>query len=421
MKKVVLLLSVFFTALGFSQDAPDWPLEWKTKIGLTCYRTNMLMYNGDLLIASNGEKRNSKNDSYDGIYIIDVKTGKIKRQIEGLSLADNDINGLAISNDVLYYGGDMHYIFAVNLKSYKEIWKRNVGSDAESVPAIADLNGDGKDDVIFNIEGEGLQAFNGINGEPLWSNDESTHNGNVSPVAYDLNGDGVKDVICGGNSQFAVNGKDGKTLWKYKKHSGIHGSPLLIVRDSIEIHTVSSYADYDILSKDGVPIAGAGITYGLFASPSPSKDAEYISAASSWHSGGGVYSFKGNLKFWEWEEKNNKLGPGDRIEYHSSKADKVSATAISLDLDGDGKTEFIVADEEGTGYIIHPETQRTDHIAMPSGAEASMFAVEVDGKVKLFYAGLDGLLYCYTLEKAKDIIWGGFRGNNNDGVFVVEE
>lgn len=421
MKHLIIIFGLFIAITGFSQTNIPWKQVWKTKIGLTSYRTNMVIYNGDLLIGSNGKDRNSLSDTLDGVYIINPWTGAVKYHFEGLLLADNDVNGVAIANDVLFYGSDLQYIFAIDLKTYKEKWKHNVSHDIEGVPATADLNNDGVDDVIFNLQGGGTQAFNGMDGSVLWQSIETTHNGNVSPVVFDLNKDGVKDVICGGHSHFALNGRNGKLLWEYRKSSGIHGSPLVVVRgDSVEIHFVASYGDYDILDRRGKAIAGSSITYGLFASPSPSKKAEYVSLASSWHDGGGVYTFSATMKDWNWEDDKNKYGPGDNTKYNSVKAQKVSATSISLDLDGDGTTEFVVADEKGTLYVVHPEKKTNQIYKMPSGAEASLMALKVEGGVRLYYSGLDGYLYCYEVQGAKGIVWGSFRGPNNDGVFVVD-
>ena len=425
--KWVLTLSSFFIGIvvcAQAEEAPvspcTWKQNWKTEIGLTSYRTNMLMHKGFLFVGSNGDDRNGNNDPKDGVYIINPKDGSVKYQIKGLSLDDNDVNGLAISsNDVLYFGGDAHYVFAYDLNTYKEIWKYKVPNDIEGVPALADLNGDGNQDVIVNVEGKGIWALDGLSGDVIWRNEIRTHNGNVSPVAIDLNEDGTPDIICGGNGYFALNGRSGEILWVYKKNSGVHASPLVILQgDSIQIHFVSSYRDYDILDKNGKPKAGAGLSYGLFSSPSPSGESNYIAVATSWYSSNSVKSFSCNMEQWNWEEDKGKFGPGERSEYHSQSSERVSATAISLDVDGDGNMEFLLPDEEGTLYVIHPEKEEIELIKMPVGAEASLAVLDTnnDGKYQLYYAGLDGNLYCYELNKAQTVVWNSFRGKNNNGI-----
>lgn len=429
MNKLTLIAIMFICGMAVGQsnedpiEAVSWELNWKTEIGLTSYRTNMLMHDGYLFIASNGEDRSGQVDKMDGVFVLDPANGSVQHHIEGLSISDNDVNGLAISsNNILYFGGDAHYLFAYDLSDYSEQWKYKVPADIEGVPALADLNNDTIHDVIVNVEGVGIWAFDGVTGALIWKKEIGTHNGNVSPVAVDLNADGIEDVVCGGNGYFALDGRNGEVLWSYAKSSGVHGSPLVIAQDdSIQIHFVSSYGDYDILDAKGNPIAGAGLSFGLFSSPCHSGKANYVAMGTSWHSDNNVSSFSTDLANWSWEEEKSKFGPTKSTQYHSTKSNETSATAIALDIDNDSNVEFLIPDENGVLYIIHPEKKQTERYNLPTGAEASLavFDHNDDGNYELFLAGLDGFLYCYQLTGVKDIVWNSFRGNENNGILLL--
>ncbi|MFT7613120.1 MAG: hypothetical protein ACI9J3_002090 [Parvicellaceae bacterium] len=421
MRKIGFIL-IMLMGISYAQSTFPADYKWKTKIGLTCYRTNMLFHDGKIIIGSNGDDRNSDNDDAAGVYFIDPTNGKINHQIKGLSLGDNDVNGLAIANNTLYYGSDLNYVYAYDLNLKEEKWKYQLPNNLESVPGIANLNGDSIMDIVFNCQGSGVYAFDGAKGDTLWHSKVYTHGGNSSPAIYDLNNDGIDDLVCGGYAQWALNGKDGSELWFQKKNSGVHGSPLILeFNDSVRIHTVASYGDYDIFDLKGNRLGGVGAGYGLFASPVPSGKSLYSCVSNSWGSSSGVSSFSIDFNDWVYEEGKKRMGPGETIQYKGFGKSKACASAVSLDLDGDGNVEFLIPDEKGTLFIIHPEKEEAEEISMPAGSEATLFVGDFDGDgiISALYSGLDGFLYCYDLPKAKNIVWNSFRGPNNNGTIKM--
>jgi outer membrane protein assembly factor BamB len=94
-----------------------------------------------------------------------------------------------------------------------------------SSPRVTDLNGDGIGDVIFGAGREEFQAcdsaviaVDGRNGKMLWrvgAKDQIFG----SAALKDLTGDGVDDVIINGRSAefMAINGKTGKVIWRFDK------------------------------------------------------------------------------------------------------------------------------------------------------------------------------------------------------------
>ena len=97
-----------------------------------------------------------------------------------------------------------------------------------SSPRVADFNGDGVGDIVLGAGREEFKpcdtavfAISGVDGTMLWRLANIDHVFG-SAALKDLNGDGVQDVIIGGRSAslFALNGKNGKIIWKFDKTKG---------------------------------------------------------------------------------------------------------------------------------------------------------------------------------------------------------
>lgn len=104
-------------------------------------------------------------------------------------------------------------------------WEKNfpvIGS--QSSPMATDLNGDGVLDIVigagkneYQHSEQGVLALNGVNGEVLWEQ-ESEDQVYASATFCDITGDGIKDVFIGGRSPHlrALDGSNGKVIWAYK-------------------------------------------------------------------------------------------------------------------------------------------------------------------------------------------------------------
>jgi len=99
------------------------------------------------------------------------------------------------------------------------------GSGTYASPRSCDLTGDGVKDIVLGTGGSqewessenGVVAIDGQNGKVLWK--VPCRNQIVgSPVFLDVTNDEVDDVFIGGRSAqfFAIDGSSGKLLWEYK-------------------------------------------------------------------------------------------------------------------------------------------------------------------------------------------------------------
>jgi hypothetical protein len=145
----------------------------------------------------------------------------------------------------------------------REIWKRQISDVIQSSPAIGDINGDGRPDVIV---GAG-NAFNSIDSHRVWAFSAATGanltgwpvtTGGVtfsSPALGDLDGDGRPDVVIGTSDGFvhALKGNGGH-LW------AVH-LPFGTIRPGGAVNASPIIAD---MNGDGHNDVGVGNDWGFF-------------------------------------------------------------------------------------------------------------------------------------------------------------
>ncbi|MFN8285233.1 MAG: T9SS type A sorting domain-containing protein [Chitinophagales bacterium] len=207
----------------------------------------------------------------------------------------------------------------------------NAGSLALS-PAFGDLDGDGKKDMVvgdangdlhyFKNNGTGLTAF-AVMTEPYF---DSLHvNGFASPFIYDLNNDGLNDLVVGR--------KDGK--FSYYENYGTAGAPQFI-RDSVN----SFFGEIDVrmgLSADGysypfISDDSSGNIY-LYAGSEQGVVVKYLVDTTKLKSGAFALLDSNVLNY----------DAGGRVTMHMA------------DLNGDGKAEYLLGNARG-GMQLFSET-----------------------------------------------------------------
>ena len=103
-----------------------------------------------------------------------------------------------------------------------------IGDKAFGSPALGDIDGDGKQEVIVGSYNRNIYALNGENGSFLWS---YTTGGSIlsSPALGDIDGDGRLEGVVGSydGKVYALNGENGSFLWSYTTGDTIAGSPAL--------------------------------------------------------------------------------------------------------------------------------------------------------------------------------------------------
>lgn len=110
------------------------------------------------------------------------------------------------------------------------VWERTIsgGANFSSPVFTPDLNGDGVGDLVLGsgVEGNtadsGIIALSGLDGATLWVR-QALDQIFTTPHFFDVTQDQVPDVFIGGrNAQMMLlNGKNGETIWEFRKENGI--------------------------------------------------------------------------------------------------------------------------------------------------------------------------------------------------------
>ncbi len=124
----------------------------------------------------------------------------------------------------------------------EEKWNYDAGSLLLSSPVVEDIDGDGRKEIIFGTKNGKLMSID-VDGTLKWTySAEETHsemelmfldtenNNSISssPNVADINNDGKKEIVFGTESGtiYVLDGK-GKLLWKYKTEGPIRGTPFI--------------------------------------------------------------------------------------------------------------------------------------------------------------------------------------------------
>lgn len=455
MKTNIFTLFIIFicssTILAQPSIDKTFDLNWKVKIGITTFRSNILFSDGALFVASNGTTRDAANDPLDGVYIINAKNGKTIEHIHPLLEQDEveaDVNGIALQEDKLFFGNDENQVYCYST-SGKQIWRHqlkkkfcNGCGDLEGCPVLFHANDDKFIDVVFNVEGYGLVAFNGENGDILWEFVKEGSYGSYmnSPAACDLNNDGVKDILTGGKGErtstwdygnwlFAVNGRNGELIWKHHVFSNIHASPVVIKRkQNVEIYCTECYSDITVLDKKGnvkkimnFNEPDGGIS-GLFSTPVLAPNGRLIIGTSWWGDNDGIWVTTTSDEMFIRSETVYQL---DKAVRKFTTTGKVSSSGFVADVLKKRELQLGICTEKGELLLYDLDGKLLQRLQLPAGVEATPFIGDIDNdnKLEIVIAMLDGFIYCYdTKAKAKDknVFVGQFRNNNhNTGVIQM--
>jgi hypothetical protein len=144
---------------------------------------------------------------------------RVTNEVVYSSPAMSDINGdgkvdVVFGTGLHWKGSDAAKVFAVQASNGRDLpgWPVHVGGQTYPSPAIGDVNGDGRPDVVAaNWQGN-VAAFAG-SGRRLWNRNLGNNASVGSPIIADMNGDGHNDVGVGNVGAFRIlDGRNGVTL-----------------------------------------------------------------------------------------------------------------------------------------------------------------------------------------------------------------
>jgi len=169
--------------------------------------------------------------SYEYLYALNGENGSLLWKFKTGGWVDSspaiaDIDG--DSKPEVVFGSEDNYLYALNGENGFLLWKFKTGGWIDSSPAIADIDGDGKLEVVFGSNDNYLYALNSESGLLLWKFETGGYV-KSSPAIADIDGDGKLEVVFGSNDNYlyALNGEDGSLLWKFETDGEIRSSPAI--------------------------------------------------------------------------------------------------------------------------------------------------------------------------------------------------
>lgn len=251
-------------------------------------------------------------------------------------------------------------------------------------PVIADLNNDGKDEILIGSEVGSLFAL-GSNGKLLW-NFSAEDAIKASALAADINNDNKLEVIFGSSDSFvyALSSK-GALLWKFKAGSGVESTPAIVAANKIQVifgsndGTVYSIdekgkllwefkAEGKIIAQPAIGKLNNGNLYAIVGSLDSNLYALDIKGKLIWKYPAGGKIFSKAVILDAGNDKSPKILFGscdDKLHVISAKGNKiwdyetnfwVVASPLVFDIDNDNKPEIIIGSYDGFVYIFDAES-----------------------------------------------------------------
>ncbi len=258
------------------------------------------------------------------------------------------------------------------------LWERDTAAPINAAPGVADLNGDGKLEVVVAVGGDaadlrhdgGVYAYDARTGNPLWTfhSRDDLPNGTgdgykdgvfATPAIGDVNHDGKLEIAFGSWDRWIyLLDCNGNKLWEYNNADTVWSSPAMADINHDGYLEIITGAD---ISRPAVP---GGYVY-AFDRNGAVIFRNWVSAA--------VYSSPaiGDINGDGWPEivvgsnKATEAAPGDETgrvyvwdhngqslpgwPQQTAKSTSVSSPALA-DLDGDGKQDIVIGSEDGRLY-----------------------------------------------------------------------
>jgi hypothetical protein len=314
--------------------------------------------------------------------------------------------------------GDSMFVFVFDrLGNVKPGWPRALANSVWSSAALGDVDGDGNKEIVFGSNGLNLYAFHS-DGTELLDGDDNPATvgvfkvlGNIfnygTPSLADLDGDGKLDIIYGSF--------DGKLYaWRWNG-TDLPGFPLDLGGSitasaavgyldgpgdtQLDIVVVSSLDSLYVIRADGTRRPGFPTwikASGTSKTPSPAladmNNDGFVDIVIA-STGGGIYVYdrNGGLVF-----------PWLNIRYSSLTNSASESSPVVADIDGDGKPDVVMGDEDQRLSALSGNGTMLPGFPIVLNAEirgaAGLCDCDGDGMSEIVLSGWDRSLYVWDYD-----------------------
>lgn len=385
---------------------------WSSSIGRTDHRSTLLFADGAIWVGTKAGKVGPA-----GIHVIDGKSG-VRRAL--LPAASGDVVGIALDATRVYSTSATGEV-AVTTKRGAVLFRTNVGSPIVTPPTLVDCDGDGVLEIAVGDAKGRVTLVDAVTGKPRWTRTLGSATDGRRDIggglaAADLDNDGRSEIVVGteGGRLYALRAATGDIAWQVSRASSLRAAPIIADVDADkQLEVIAGWADGDIAIFDGragkelwsaLMEEDDGDSTGLLASPTPMPGGSMLVPTSRWG-----------------KEDNVVLLRASERAYRAREGSVVASPVLGTLSHGAPAVEAVVGTMQGDviAFDASGGTSFLYRLDAPIEAPALIADIEGNGLQELIVATRDGRLVALAIHATTPPVAGVARGSSlrNDGLF----
>ncbi|MBX3232582.1 MAG: PQQ-binding-like beta-propeller repeat protein [Labilithrix sp.] len=399
---------------------------WSSSIGRTDHRTTMLVRDGAVWI---GTKRGPSGPA--GVHVIDGRSGARRAllpaaagDVVGIAMEGDRVysssagpSGAGSGSGSASGSGEV----AATTKGGAIVFRTAIGAAVMTPPTLVDADGDGTLEVAVGDATGKVTLLDGRTGKVRWSRVLGSATDGRREIggglaAADLDHDGKPEIVAGtdGGRLYALRAATGETAWQTSRASSLRAPPLVADVDADgHLEVVAGWADGDIAIFDGrngkelwsaLMEEDDGDSTGLLATPTPIPGGSMLVPTSRWGKEDAVVVLRANER-----------------AYRSRQGSVVASPVLGTLAQGATMTEAVVGTMQGdvVAFDAAGGISFLYRLDAPIEAPALIADIERNGLQELVVATRDGRLVALATHAPLPPLAGVARGasGHNDGVF----